>query len=277
MIEFCNDNSLSKKIKEEVLPIFLDIEQSQIERLYRYFTHEYKTGKYDDVAIIRQEPSIINKSYFNGRKIGGLQNFGCDIPSWFNLNAQNKNVMIIGLDPLRSGDEFKDKLEFGTPYAFHIPKIREKQVKKYFDFVEKLATNYGVYITDASKVFYKEKSTNNRSTNSKTFWENKLHFEVLKKEIELVKPKLIITLGVVPAHMLSGFRVKTTDKINPELTTYEENFGLIPLICLPHLSNANNSNINKFLNINIADFENRTQVESYLELVKLKLENNLPC
>ncbi|MBI2280096.1 MAG: uracil-DNA glycosylase family protein [Bacteroidetes bacterium] len=277
MLEFCNENTLSKKIKEEVLPLFLNIEQVKIERLYLYFSNEYKTDKYDDHVIIRQEPNIVKESYFNGRKIGGLQNFGCDIPSWFNLNEKNRNIMVIGLDPLRSCEEFKNILEFGTPYAFHIRKVREKDAKKYFEFVEKLAVNYGVYITDASKIFYKEIEKNKRSTNCKSFWQNKIHLDVLKKEIEVVKPKLIITLGVVPAHMLSGERFRTNTEVNFDLTTYKGEFGSIPLICLPHLSNANNSNINKFLQKNSLKIESKSQVEAFIELVELRLKNNFPC
>ncbi|MBX2960710.1 MAG: uracil-DNA glycosylase family protein [Flavobacteriales bacterium] len=277
MIEFCKNTSLSEKIKKEVLPLFLNLEESQVECLYQYFSMEYQTDPYSDNMLIKQELNIIKETYLIKKDINSLHYFGIDIPCWFNINESSKNIMIIGLDPLRNQKKYKDKLEFGTPYAFHIKSVREKNTKKYFDFVEGLAINYGVYITDASKIFYKEKLTNKRSTNCKIFWGNELHFKVLKKEIELVKPKLIITLGVVPAHMLSGFRVKTTDKINLDLTTYEDNFGLIPLICLPHLSNANNSNINKFLNINITDYKNKTQVESYLELVKLRLKNNTLC
>lgn len=279
MLEFCNENTLSKKIKEEVLHLFLNIEQVKIERLYQYFSNEYEKDSFHNIEIIRQDPNVVKASYFNGRRIVDLQNFGCDLPSWFNLNEQNRNIMIIGLDPLRSCEEFKNILEFGTPYAFHIRKVREKQTKKYFEFVEKLAVNYGVYITDASKIFYKEIEKNKRSTNCKSFWQNKIHLDVLKKEIEVVKPKLIITLGVVPAHMLSGERFRTNTEVNFDLMTYKEESESIsyPLICLPHLSNANNSNINKFLQKNSLKIESKSQVEAFIELVELRLKNNFPC
>lgn len=284
MSKFCNENILSKEIRETILPEFLNINEinlTEIEKIYNHFKNAFDLNKEERFKIennfLLKSNEIIKKDKY---KIGKeATHLGIDFPIWFDLkNNEPSNIMLLGLDPLRSHCFPDDKVWLGTPYALHCSEFREsyRYTKKYFDFIQQLSIENGVYITDASKVFYRLKD--NRSTNSVDFWQQPIHFEILKKEIEIVNPKLIITLGSVAAHIMSGTRIKSTDKINFQLATYNKNIdenlnlGSTPLLCLPHLSNANNSNINKFLNINIADFKNKTQVESYLELVKERLK-----
>lgn len=280
MREFCNENNLSKEIRETILPKFLNISQDLTNELYGYFINQYKKDVYEQDNVIFQPKDLINNSYLPENK--HITHLGCDIPSWFNLQESN-NIMVLGLDPLRAGRDNINQVEFGTPYAFHIKDLREKvnKTKKYFDFIQQLSNENGLYITDVAKIFYRLKENYaKRSTHDITFWQKPIHFEILKKEIEIIKPKLIITLGAVAAHVMSGKRIKSTNKIDFKLHTYnksknqELNLGNTPLLCLPHLSNANNGAINKFLE-NHKELLNypKNQVESYVELANKRLES----
>ena len=283
---FCNENQLSEKIKKDIIPLFLNMKKEEIEKIYEHFKNTFKVSKEERQKIewkyLLNPASKVYTEKYKCIKPKSISHLGVDIPCWFNLQGNN-NIMVIGLDPLRGHEYENDKVWFGIPYALNCSEFRDsfKHTKKYFNFINELAKKDGVYITDASKVFYREREKDNydkRSTHSKEFWEQKIHFKILKKEIEIVKPKLIITLGSTTAHMLSGKRIKFTEKIDPYLTTYNENneetiaLGEIPLLCLSHLSNANNGGINNFLKANgkpsgSADI----QVKSYIELVNEKM------
>jgi hypothetical protein len=284
---FCNENELAKKIKEEIIPLFLNLDNKELDSTYEYFKTAFELKKEDreeiECGFSLKSFEVVKRDKYQIKNIDTSQ-LGVDFPIWFNLkDHEPDNIMILGLDPLRSHCFSNDKVWLGTPYALHCSEFRKsaKHTKKYFDFIQQLSKDNGVYITDASKVFYREnKAYEKRSTNSKTFWENKLHFEILQKEIEVIKPKLIITLGATTAHMLSGKRIKITEKINKSLTTYNEKhegtiaLGDTPLLCLSHLSNANNGGINTFLKANDKPSGNaETQVNSYVQLVDKMLEN----
>lgn len=127
---------------------------------------------------------------------------GIDLPTWFG-NYNNKKIVILGIDPLRSEKVFKrEKADInndvivGTPYAFHEKDTREGWCANYWALIDGLVQdNNFVYCTDIFKTYYYDKATKTRSYNDKRFIDNSSHRHILISELELINPDLIIVFG----------------------------------------------------------------------------------
>jgi Uracil DNA glycosylase superfamily len=110
----------------------------------------------------------------------------CDLPSLLSKGGQH-TVMIIAQDSY--GTNPNEKVWIGTPYALHIRKCREKmQTRRYFQLIDVLLEQgYQTYLTDFYKVYVQ---------GAKLPRKDRQRFaEILKQEIEIVKPTAIITWG----------------------------------------------------------------------------------
>ena len=78
---------------------------------------------------------------------------GIDVPSYFNHsnNEEHKKIiMIVGIDPKRSGECFRNIISVGTPFGFNSCKT-----KPYWDLIQGLIdNNFTVYLTDTFKVYF---------------------------------------------------------------------------------------------------------------------------
>lgn len=145
--------------------------------------------------------------------------FGHDTPVWFNKDSINSNneedsfdfdnnekdpldlnykrIMFISQDPKRNNRN-PNYLYISTPFGFHCKDYRKGKLMT--KIVRKLLNNNGdknicVYLTDFYK-FYINPINTGISINSSLINNNRRKFEhVLKKELELFKPDLIVTFG----------------------------------------------------------------------------------
>ena len=125
-----------------------------------------------------------------------LQEFnriGLDLPTWNNVGNINNTIMFVAQDPLRS-EYYNDchdiivSSPFGTHDATH-RKSRHGEV--YFDIFSKIVEKgYGIYLTDTKKFYIKG---NNSASYTKK--QTQIYEEILKKEIEIVNPKIIVAFG----------------------------------------------------------------------------------
>ena len=242
--------------------------------------------KYHSLITRKDEMEILNKKFHIPITAKYL---GIDFPTWINFNdnetGQKKRIMIVGIDALRSCEKTMDYLVLGTPYGFHDKCIRDK-MKSYWDFIASLSKTYSVYLTDTFKVFYYEgsKSDKLRSSKDSKFTNPDLrcdgrdiHQYIFRKEVELVDPALIITLGQIPQiWFCNGNECRKYGDIKSELNAggllnlYYNN-GITPILPMPHLSGRNSAQAKSFV-----DTQKFSEIGTkYAELVQEYL-NKLP-
>lgn len=164
-----------------------------------------------------------------------IKNLGIDLPIWFGDHSSASKIMIVALDPKR--DHGSDLITLGSIFALHMEENRTSQ-RNYWNFIKPLLENNFVYLTDIFKIYYE--ATDDK--NAKFFLSNKdkeftypdkkpylLHKELLEREISIINPNKIITLGEDSK--------KAIKKIKG-ISTHELNFTKddIDYIFLPHIS-----------------------------------------
>ena len=129
-------------------------------------------------------------------RLGQEENFGHDMPVWLCRNGintqQSKKVMLITQDPLRNGDP-RGEVTLSTPFSLHCKDYRsDTKVLAYTKLVSNLLTKgVVVYATDLMKWYAQKRDFVLRAIpGSLDLAEN-----VLKKEISIVQPDLIVAGG----------------------------------------------------------------------------------
>ena len=137
---------------------------------------------------------------------------GLDLPTWFNLKDNDKRIMLVAQDPLRSNTWYSDVDKFpkgktgrkedyicvealvSSPFGLHGRSWRENKRGggRMALLVEKLIEHgYGVYLTDCRKYFVYDASESAEYSKGK----KEIYKSILHKEIDIVKPKSIVALG----------------------------------------------------------------------------------
>lgn len=245
---FCNNCHLSSYIPQFIaekllgidnLPL-LDARYEQMRNCYDYsypqwqgvFTEDLKPfNKYDDTTAVTmpiKHPTF--KIDFEELDKGAI---GVDLPTWFNIQNSNPVIMLIAQDPLKSIElygECRDAV-LSSPFGLHDATHREWKNggMMVYELVSRLVkAGYGVYLTDSRKYFVYNPVTTNRFARL----HRKEYADILKKEIEIVKPTLCVALGRKAAKIMAHFVAENSD-----LPPY--------YIPLPHLSGAARGAIKK--------------------------------
>lgn len=189
---------LGTSLKEEIDTRYNDM-RNNFDKTYDEWQNSFSTSgrpfrNYSDTTSICI-PSA--KTCFP--EISQFTQIGLDLPTWINIKAEKPVIMFISEEPVRS-DRYEKCTEIvaSSPFSIHEKEHREcKNGDLYTDLFEQLIEQgYGIYLTQAKKIYTK-------GTGSKPFAiKSRPQFkEILDKEIELVKPELIILLGAFPARL----------------------------------------------------------------------------
>lgn len=266
------EKELFRYISEEVitLPIV------DIQNVYSYLKDGFSIpncGPLPNVYV--RDKSLISR---NQRLPGDTSLLGIDFPIWFNTPGENKDkVMILGIDPLRNEKVFKnmkakllEQVIIGTPYGLHEPKFREggKQ-KDYWHLIRKLSDNNFVYLTDIYKTFFYTTTDQSKRIRSYDYYSgnglSENHISLLKKEIELIKPDLIVTFGGISYSKLMNENRKLTVNVkNNRSKKFADKYPVLPMV---HLS-ARQKNKIKFLHINSVEDKDRAIGEGYYQVIE---------
>jgi hypothetical protein len=186
-------------LKDVLINNVLNIPKEVIDRFYEtWYLNFNESETYNFVHSdkdIHVQQNVPNRSVLKG----------IDLPTWFG-DFNNRRIVVLGIDPLRSEKAFKreganlnNDVIIGTPYAFHEKSTREKDCKSYWTLVEGLKNkNNFVYCTDIFKTYFYNQDKNVRSYNDNSFTGNSsdsVHAQILKMELELIKPDVIIVFG----------------------------------------------------------------------------------
>ena len=272
------DDILFEKLKEIFSQNILNINKGQIDQYYEYWLKNYNNLNYNKILISRD---LIHE---NQQVPSGSILKGIDLPTWFG-DYNNNKIIVLGIDPLRSqkvfqetGADFKRDVILGTPYAFHEKLSREKDCKSYWTFVDGLVnSNNFVYCTDIFKTYYFNEENKTRSYLDSDYTKNPNHLFILKQELELIQPDIIIVFG----HLAHNFLLnkKKCSKISQSIlntkSVYNFNNKSADVYTVLHLSKRPLSENFRFffennkIDTSYMDLENRVQcAEKYLEMFK---------
>ena len=231
---FCENDAISNKIQELIANSLLGVEQlDKIERryddmrdnFYRYpkdfvtddkeewkfskglepFTPKERKDYYCDttaVPIPITHPDFIDLT--TRTKEQGRGAIGLDLPTWFYQSPDESFIMLVTQDPLRSAKWYGDEVDeryicndaiVSSPFGLQDAHHREKGNggKRMWLLVQALLERgYNVYLTDCRKFFV---YNHNQSDKYTTAQKMDIYRNILLEEIEIINPKLIVTLG----------------------------------------------------------------------------------
>lgn len=211
MILFCNPCHLTEEIPAIIANEILGIEQlqrilSRYQQMRAYYDLSYTEwqkvftadlkpfkGYTDTTAVTIPIGNTKLSADIKALRKGAI---GVDLPTWFNIHDNNKRIVIIGQDPLRSGKWYGECYDavVSSPFGQHDSEHRQKGNggKMMKLLIENLVNNgFGVYLTDANKYFvYDHETTDVFSANHL-----KIYMDILQKELQLVEPALVVSLG----------------------------------------------------------------------------------
>lgn len=139
---------------------------------------------------------------------------GLDLPTWFGANMPQR-VMIVTQDPLRNpywyGNKEKSDNDpnhnpedyvcadavVSSPFGLHSREHREYGggQRMWLLVQELLSKNVGVYLTDCRKFFYYSHEESNGLMKNAKYNLRNIYNDILREEIEILKPHLIVPLG----------------------------------------------------------------------------------
>jgi hypothetical protein len=269
---------------------------NDIQGIYNAWNDENLNSDVDSKS--KSKPVVRNKELLRHENqkipIDEVKLLGIDLPSWYgDYNSKNK-IMIIGIDPMRGSKDFMDAyaeetndILIGTPYAYHIKKVRSNQKNKnYTQFIDSLLNgNNFIYLTDIYKTFFYYTGIENKDIRSYKYYgqqqklekldeENAIRKSILKtlsSEINLINPTIIITLGDISFTQLTCKSVKKNSKyaITPQFFSEEifNDYKHIPIYPFMHLK-ARDANLLKFTSQYIPENDSKDFGNLFFEIVK---------
>ena len=145
---------------------------------------------------------------------------GIDIPCWVcneELKASS-TIMIVGESPYRIDHQCNKTtcLTLGTPYAIQFVDYPD-QCWVYKQIFKKLLEEYNLYLTDVYKLWVNNRNANNVQKVKIYPHDN---YPIIKKEIEQVKPDIIVTFGsearnVVQKLLNNGSKIRVVHLLHP--------------------------------------------------------------
>ena len=205
---------------------------------YGYYTNQFSGEEFHaEMCLFKNELD----DRFSGIKEKNARTIGIDFPILLSKGKNRPVLMICAMDPLRedSSDSSKiDEISFWVPFSI-INSMESKQNKpsdrSNLSFFHTLLETHDVYVTDIFKVFYREGQS--ISNTQKEFKQLSVHKDILEREIKIVNPQAILTLGNDARDALCQIMDLKPHAWSDEIhsTTSKENFKII---MVPHISGS---------------------------------------
>ena len=126
-VQFCNDHLIKADIIQMIHSLIFSLPEKDIDRIYKMFGEVYNGGR----KFINEEYKsaiFFDTSKRHLLKIYSLQetdtHMGIDFPTWFNFSDEKPKILLVGIDPLRTGDF----LRTGFQLEHHMTSILEKLI-----------------------------------------------------------------------------------------------------------------------------------------------------
>lgn len=182
---------------------------------------------YDDTSIVPIPFS--NDTFKMQNTVASL-----DFPVWFNMKESPRRVLFISQDPIPRSIKWYQNCEdalCSTVFGLHNPLWRNKGNggKRMWLLIQALVENgCGVYITDCHKLAIQSRDGEILNT---TESQAAVYRELLKAEINMIKPGLIVAFGNIAGSMMDFIETQE-----------------VPVLSLPHFSGLSQGKIKKYFN-----------------------------
>ena len=213
---------------------------------------------------------------FESIKNEAIRTIAFDFPVMLKSLSENikDTIIVAAMDPLPANiaqdESAKSKIGTWVPFSLIDSEASgEKTFKSNRAFFIELLKKYHVYVTDIYKLFYRAgdfpSDIRSNSLNEYTSLIN--HQIILKKEIEVVNPKAIVTMGNSSrnaVYAMKGIVPKAWDDVQVNY------WDKTPIISMPHMSGAANKTSSAILK----KYPELTgcKTEKLAKLIKIKLE-----
>ena len=221
-----------------------------------------------------------------------------DLPVFYKSSGNNKpTIMICAMDALPpkpdsvhwNNKDFNFKNDIGLWAPFSIIddwKSPTGSMKSNIPFFAELLKNFNLYITDIYKLFFrcdfKNQLINSNQisnyTELKNEYQENIHGYILSKEIEIIQPNCIVTLGnnsrntLISINENQNLHKQSLYGWKDDLQSYHWAKS-IPIISSPHISGAANGAKSKILNnIKYSDIKAKYQNERLAMIITKKID-----
>lgn len=242
----------------------------------------YRKLETDKITYVDFE--ILNEQFRKWKDLG-CSNFQIDLPLLISENEKKagKRIMIIGQDPNNDGKTDNEGVILNTPYSF-----LAQEENAYNKILNALKGEYEFYLTDLYKMFFwfkrdlKMDRNDNISLQAKshqlpTYTFEAIHYTMLREEINIVKPDLIVTFGDPARHavrLIAPNKFKYKDSVTKDKILLRQSYEFeldggkrIKYAPLPHPSNSvRQSSWNKFFTEN--EISATKRVEGVVEVIR---------
>jgi len=255
---------------------------------YNVFNQLIKTEKEQFFNVIANFKNCfenkVNSNYYLDKtdfklNIAQVEHFyltGFDMPCWVSKEKSDKNIMILASEPLRNEDSWGDSdkystISINTPFSYHSSNIngneKRSERRHYWELIDWLVDYYKatVYLTDIRKFWFAGWE------HYKEFHNSKIHTNIFKKELDFIKPDLVIVFGSRPINILQTEKLLNSEINLTKIELPEKGFLLkqglgyriLPLI---HPSGAAGGPRKQFFDCNRVFGNDRN--ENYKEIIK---------
>ncbi len=243
-IEFCNfsENELTQICIN--INKLISVPQDEIKGYYHKFKEIFKKGFNNNIYNLKTDQYDINKYIpIQKEKIYDKEdewiNTGIDMPICFSTPMSKKTIFIVGQDPLRNEQYYDSEHPnneyaiIGTPYSLHNNYYRKNRFKELFSLIQSIVKEMEakVYISDIYKIYFAVNK--DPSINILRFTENTIHKKILKEEIDLLEPDLIISFGIKATESIYKIyniqnKISITSEVEPQCIS--DKFRLLPML-----------------------------------------------
>ena len=166
--------------------------------IFNYFNHQF--NEFERPIACKVFVDELTAS-FSEIKLKQIRTVGIDFPILLSRGYNRPVLMVCAMDPLRDdtdSTEVSKEIGVWVPFsAIDHPANKNYKMKtsdkRNLSFFHALLETHNLYLTDAFKLFYRE--GNELSNRQIEFRKLPVHREILEREIQLVQPKAIISLG----------------------------------------------------------------------------------
>ena len=210
--------------------------------IFDYFNHQFNGSE-----IPGDFPIFINEltAAFAEIKLKQIRTVGIDFPVLLSKGNNRPVLMICAMDPLRDetdGITTSNDIGLWVPFsAINNPGKKGNNMKpsdkRNLSFFHTLLETHDLYLTDAYKLFYREGKKMSNGQNE--FKSLEVHSEILEKEIKLVNPSAIISLGNAARNAICGILKLEVPTWSDTVYKTKTQAG-INVVMVPHISGSAN-------------------------------------
>ncbi len=234
-------DGIKEMLEEKLIQSSVGIEEIY-SWIFDYFNREfYGSAKPKDFTIFVNELTVA----FAEIKLKQIRTVGIDFPVLLSKGKNRPVLMVCAMDPLRAENNMvtvSEEIDLWVPFSIiRNPDNAASEIKasdkRNLLFFHTLLETHDLYLTDVYKLFYREGKR--RSNGQSQFKSLEVHSEILEREIKLVNPSAIISLGNAARNAICGILKLEVPTWSDTVYKTKTQAG-VSVVMVPHISGSAN-------------------------------------